>query len=287
MPKGKKKLIVLVEDEQTLANLIELHLKKKGFSVKTAKDGIEGLEMIMEEKPDLVLLDIILPRMNGFSVMEKLNEQGILPALPVIIVSASGQPVEIERARKFGARDYLIKVNFHPDEVVEKVQRALGEETLPDKPKTKKKQGPSEEKPSLIIPQNQETPGGNSVLVVEDDTLLVNALERKFSNKNYKVFKAMRVDDARSILEKEDIDIVLLDIVLPDTNGLAFLKELKESKKWGRIPVIIISNLGQRDEIKEGIKMGAEDYIVKAETVPNEIFLRVDAMIQEKNTKSK
>ena len=97
----------------------------------------------------------------------------------------------------------------------------------------------------------------------------------------------MRVDDARSILEKEDIDIVLLDIVLPDTNGLAFLKELKESKKWGRIPVIIISNLGQRDEIKEGIKMGAEDYIVKAETVPNEIFLRVDAMIQEKNTKSK
>ena len=277
MIKERKKRIVLVEDEPTLANLIELHLKKEGFEVWVAGDGKKGLGMILKEKPDLVLLDIMLPGMSGFDILEELDAKGILPGLPVIIVSASGQPVEIERALKFGVRDYLIKVNFNPDEVLAKVHRVMGAEN-PPKAQTTKEETAQKNTPPAAKARSQKPGKNNNVLLVEDDALLVDALERKFAQNNYEVFKAINAQQARSVLEKEAIDVVLLDIVLPDTNGLDFLKELKESKEWSSIPVIIISNLGQRDEIKEGMRAGAVDYLVKAETVPDEIFQKVHAI---------
>ena len=125
-PKGSKNfVIVLIEDDEITVKILTEKLEKAGYTVKTAYDGVAGLDLIHTEKPDLVLLDIMLPKMDGFGVLHKLKEEKILDHLPVIIVSNSGQPVEIERALKLGVRDYLIKVNFNPNEILEKVNRIL------------------------------------------------------------------------------------------------------------------------------------------------------------------
>lgn len=121
-----KKKIVLVEDEAILIKLLEDKLVSEGYQIVTARDGAEGLEKIKEEKPDLVLLDIIMPKMGGFEVMEELNKDEILAKTPVIIVSNSGQPFELERAKKMGVKDWLIKTEFDPKEVVEKVKNLIG-----------------------------------------------------------------------------------------------------------------------------------------------------------------
>ena len=79
-----------------------------------------------EIKPDLVLLDIIMPKMGGFEVMEEMQKDSGLKKIPVIVVSNSGQPVEIDKARELGARDWLIKTEFDPEEVIDKVVKQIG-----------------------------------------------------------------------------------------------------------------------------------------------------------------
>ena len=120
-----KKSILLIEDDDIVSELLEKRLVKAGYTVEIVNNGIDGLAEIHKNKPDLVLLDMLLPGMDGFSILKELNDEGILPDLPVIIISNSGQPVEIEHAIKMGVRDYLVKVNFNPNEVLEKVKLIL------------------------------------------------------------------------------------------------------------------------------------------------------------------
>src|SRR3989344_5986287 len=117
-----KKSILLIEDDDIVSELLQKRLLTAGYSVEVANDGRVGLEMILKNKPNLVLLDMLLPGLDGFGILKELSELGILPDLPVIIISNSGQSVEIELALKMGVRDYLVKVNFNPGEVLEKVK---------------------------------------------------------------------------------------------------------------------------------------------------------------------
>lgn len=120
------KKILIVEDEEILLNLLERKLKEKGYEVSVAKDGEEGLKVMREVKPDLVLLDVILPKKDGFDVMEEMRKDEDLKDLSVIIISNSGQPVELDRAKRLGALDWVIKTQFDPNEVLEKVNIHLG-----------------------------------------------------------------------------------------------------------------------------------------------------------------
>lgn len=121
-----KKSILIVEDDIVIARLLENCLKRSGYAVQVVWNGNEGLEAIEKKKPDLVLLDIVMPKMDGYMVLHELQKKKFLPDLPVIVISNSGEPVEIERIQKMGIRDYLIKVNMSPGEVLEKVHGVFG-----------------------------------------------------------------------------------------------------------------------------------------------------------------
>jgi len=115
-----------VEDEELIAELVQRKLQDEGYYAFVARDGEDALKQIRERRPDLILLDIVLPRLNGFDVLAELEKDDELKLIPVIIISNSGQPEEIERAKAAGVRDWLVKTDFDPKEVVEKVQRQIG-----------------------------------------------------------------------------------------------------------------------------------------------------------------
>ena len=119
------KKILLIEDEEIMIGLLQKKLTNEGYEVSVARDGEEGLKAMREVRPDLVLLDIIMPKMGGFEVMEEMVKEPELKKIPVIIISNSGQPVELDRAQKLGAKDWLIKTEFDPEEVIEKVKKQL------------------------------------------------------------------------------------------------------------------------------------------------------------------
>ncbi|MFC1629991.1 PleD family two-component system response regulator [Patescibacteria group bacterium] len=120
------KKILLIEDEKLMIELLEKKLIQEGYEVTVAKDGVEGLEKMRKSRPDLILLDIVMPRMGGFEVMENMQQDEKLKTIPIIIISNSGQPVEIDRTKKLGAKDWLIKTEFDPQEVLEKVIKHIG-----------------------------------------------------------------------------------------------------------------------------------------------------------------
>jgi CheY-like chemotaxis protein len=120
--------ILLAEDEDLLIEVLERKFTQAGYELKIAKDGKKALEILKSgEKFDLILLDIIMPEMSGFEVMEEMQKDENLKKIPVIVISNSGQPVELTRAKNLGAKDWIIKTEFDPQEVLKKVKAYLKE----------------------------------------------------------------------------------------------------------------------------------------------------------------
>ena len=119
------KKILVIEDDKFLRELIAQKLVKEGYEISEAIDGEEGIKKIKEEKPDLVLLDLILPGIDGFEVLSMMREDLAVASIPVIILSNLGQKEDVERGLKLGAADYLIKAHFTPGEIIEKIRNVL------------------------------------------------------------------------------------------------------------------------------------------------------------------
>jgi DNA-binding response OmpR family regulator len=114
--------ILLVEDDKFLRTVLERKIKKEGFDVILAVDGDEALAKVISDKPDLILLDLILPKKNGFLILENLKKDPELGKIPVIIVSNLGQEEDIKKGLSFGAVEYLIKAKVSLDDVVKKIK---------------------------------------------------------------------------------------------------------------------------------------------------------------------
>ena len=114
--------ILIVEDDLFLANLLSLRFKKESFEVIQAFSGTEALEKLKSVRPDVILLDIILPQKNGFEVLESISQNPQTSSIPVIIVSNLGQESDIEKGKMLGAIDYYVKARLSIDELVNKVK---------------------------------------------------------------------------------------------------------------------------------------------------------------------
>jgi DNA-binding response OmpR family regulator len=121
-----KKKILLAEDKSSIVIGVKMCLESAGYQVITVKDGLEVLNHAFREKYDLILLDIILPKMDGYKVCEVLKSNVETKSIPIIMMTAKGQRADIERARGVGIKDYIIKP-FAPAELLEKVSKVFGE----------------------------------------------------------------------------------------------------------------------------------------------------------------
>jgi CheY-like chemotaxis protein len=119
------KKILFVEDETAIQKTLGESLRNKGYDVQSALDGEIALKLVKNEKPDLILLDIILPKKNGLEVLEELRKDKSTKDIPVIILTNLENIGEVERAIELGATTYLVKANYSLDEVIEKVKKAL------------------------------------------------------------------------------------------------------------------------------------------------------------------
>jgi CheY-like chemotaxis protein len=119
------KVILLIEDEPLLSNLLRQRFERENFKVIVAEDGEKALAILKNTKPDLILLDIILPKMSGFELMEKLKDDPTLQSAPIVIVSNLGQESDIERGEMLGAIGYFVKAKLSIEDLVHQVTSFL------------------------------------------------------------------------------------------------------------------------------------------------------------------
>ena len=121
----QQKAVLLIEDEPTLQKTISEILIQEGYKMLNALDGEIGLQMALREKPDLILLDLILPKIDGFEVLENIRKNEATKNIPVIVLTNLENAAAVERALALGAQSYLVKANYELEDVVQKVKQAI------------------------------------------------------------------------------------------------------------------------------------------------------------------
>lgn len=121
-------------------------------------------------------------------------------------------------------------------------------------------------------------------MIVEDDSFVMDIYETKLQGEGYQVLEAINGFEAIKKLEKEaeSPDLILLDIVMPYMDGLEFLKKIKSEEKFKNIPVILLTNLSQKEEIDTGLGLGANDYLIKSHFTPSEVMKKVNGILSKK-----
>lgn len=118
--------VLIIEDDEMICDMYKLRFGAENWEVICAAKGEEGLKMAKEEKPEVILLDIILPGLDGFSILEKLKTDEATKNVPVVLLTNLGQEEDIKKGNSLGASDYLVKSGVTPKQVLEKVKGALG-----------------------------------------------------------------------------------------------------------------------------------------------------------------
>lgn len=243
-------------------------LQSKGYTTLWTRDGKEGFGQIESFTPDLILLDLLLPSMNGYEILEALNKKyGAEMFPPVIIISNSGEPVEISKVLTLGAKDYLIKVDFNPDEVLQKVEAQLN-----------------------ITGDS----GGNEVLrneafkilIVEDDGFLRDLLARKLTHEQFNLLIAADGEEGLELATNEHPSIILLDLILPGINGFEVLEQIRANPEMKDIPVIVLSNLGQEGDVDRAKRIGADEFLIKSNFNIDEVVVKMKELIAKKARES-
>ncbi len=122
---AKQKKVFIIEDDEMISSMYKTKLEAEKFIVKTIANGFEGLKAVEQEAPDLVLLDIMLPQLDGFSVLRQLKKNPKTKNIPVVIMTNLGTEEDIAKGKQAGAVDYIVKANFTPAQVIEKIKKYL------------------------------------------------------------------------------------------------------------------------------------------------------------------
>lgn len=123
--------ILFVEDDALIVKIYTARLTKDGYEVYTADNGEDGIKIALEKRPDLVVLDVMMPKVDGFGVLQKLRADANFAKIPILLYSNLAQEEELKRALAMGATEFIVKANISPTELVEKIKKYLSQITNP------------------------------------------------------------------------------------------------------------------------------------------------------------
>jgi response regulator RpfG family c-di-GMP phosphodiesterase len=239
---GKK--VLIVDDDENHVTLLKKRLQAAGYETYEAGDGIEGLKQAVHQRPDLIIADVLLPRMNGFQLVEQLKSNSETNNIPIIMMSAV-YVTEEDMARGFelGAETYVSKADLA-------LRKPLQEEALLDAAA------------SLLSREEPETEAAPArVLVVDDEPDIIRLITKRLKPEGYELDVAVDGEEALEKTFSTPVDLVLLDIRLPEVDGLTVLSQIKE--RHPGIAVVMMTAYGSEQVAMEALRRGADDYLIK------------------------
>lgn len=246
---GNKKRILVIDDESDIREIVRIYLEEEGCEVFEAGNGQEGILKAQSLKPDLIVLDIMLPGINGFEVAKHLKDDPNTESIPIIILSVLAQDSQYRQ----GILDYISKP-FRQEELVATVRKIFGADSGAQK---------------------------RNILIVDDDPDIVDIIAICLKDNNLSPVKAYNGPEALEKLKTEKADLILLDINMPGMNGFEVIKNLKLNPETRDIPVVVLTGTYiSEDDKKHGLTLGVAKYLTKpfsADDIVKEIKVALHA----------
>lgn len=291
LPKKEKirshmKKILIVDDEPMNRRLLEAMLPPDNYKIFTAGDGEEGVKKVYEELPDVILLDVMMPKKDGFTVARELKGDPAVRNIPIILVtSLEGSESRIS-GLEAGAEEFLTK----PVKNVELLARIRSMLQLKEyrEQLVIRKQSESifaktsdEEKENL--PKMERPP---RILIVEDNELDASIIQKVLEEEPLYLETVKKGEDAVARIKEQGIDLILLDIILPDIDGFDVCKRLKTMDISKDIPIVVVTCLDDMDSKITSVKLGVDDFLVKPIN-HRELKARIKVLLEKKNQMDK
>lgn len=243
MIKKQKKKILIIEDERVLLEMYQAYFKKAGYDVIVAENGPDGFQEVKLNKPDLIIVDILIPGQSGYLVIKKIRKEAIISKTPILAFSNLGQLKEINQGMISGADSYIVKTDITPAELLNKVKR--------------------------MIAASKHKICGKRLLIIDDKTEIAQRCKLLLSKDNVKVRTAKDTENGLRLAGYGDFNTILLNVSL--TKGYETLKWLKEDFRTRKVPVLVLSESDREKDISQALQMGAKKYFVKSKVSVNTV----------------
>jgi adenylate cyclase len=240
--------VLVIDDDATARELIADHLKAEGFSVVTAAGGVEGLKLARELRPTAITLDVIMPDLDGWSVLAALRQDPELADIPVIMITIVD---EHRRGVALGAAGYLTKPIDR-----ERLHRLVSRFRAPVPP--------------------------TRVLVVEDDAVQRERMRGWLEGPQWTVREAENGRDALNRIQESKPDVILLDLMMPEMDGFAVVAALQKDAGWRDIPVIVITSLDLDAKDRARLNSGVQSVLVKERFRAADVVERIRRLVHKK-----
>jgi two-component system cell cycle response regulator len=272
----QKKSILIVDDDPLNLKLLVNKLSREEYRILTASDGKEAVEQAQKELPDLILLDIMMPVMDGYQATETLKNNPETKDIPIILITALDGTEEKLRGLEAGSDEFLNKP-VNTAELLARVKSLLRMKMYKDQLKSR-----AQLSDSVVYqaPLQQEI-NLPTILLVEDEELHVRLIQTYLSADAYRIEVVKTGEDCLSRVLNDKVDLVLLDILLPGMNGFEVVRRLREIEESKNLQVVALTNLPDMESKIKGIELGADDYLVKPIN-RHELRVRIRSLIKKK-----
>ena len=234
--------ILIIEDEANNLDVARRIVRGAGHVALTATDGVTGLEMARREHPDAVLVDLLLPKLDGWSVTRAIREEEWAKEIPIVAVSALAMEADRQRARDAGCDDFVTKP-YAPAELRAVLNRYFLDGSAPKVAAKPAGMPASGIEPSEML---------GRILVVDDEPANVELIVRRLSGNGYETLTASNGHEAIAVATKEQPDLILMDIMMPGLDGWQATKLLKGDPKTANIPVVFVTARDRPEDVAAG-----------------------------------
>jgi two-component system cell cycle response regulator len=278
--KVHKHKILIVDDEPLNVKLLSAALRSKEFEVVLAFDGLEALQKVAEESPDLILLDIMMPGLNGLEVTRRLKDDPNYQHIAIVLVTALDDAENKVKGLEAGADEFLSKP-------VDSVELQARVRSLLDLRNYREQLTARSESKPLLLATTQDD------ISYREDVSLPTVLLAEDSRKDAKLIQTLLMEEPLHLevvrhgkqaiqrAKKGGIDLILLDVLLPDMNGFEICRLLKETEETRNIQIMMVTSLSDMENKIKGIELGVDDYLLKP-VYGKELKVRIKALLQKK-----
>lgn len=269
--------IIIVEDDPMISEIYQKKFSEAGFEVLSADSGDKVLEIAKNEPVDAILLDLIMPKMDGFEVLKNLRGGGYDPNIKVIIFSNLSQREDREKALNLGASGFVTKSEYSPSELVQEVQRLLNQFSEQKRNEDMRSGGGEP-----IFSKKGGTGEKARILIIEDEDIFIEMFGGKLRQEGFDVVPAKNGAWGYKEALKGGFDFFIIDMSMPAMSGDEILEKLKLEDSTKDIPVIMLSASSTDEEKQKVESLGVDDFLLKTQVTPSDLCKRVEEILKSR-----